>query len=401
VVESDYSMQNKLKNAVVWLALIWAPMSGQTRIDLGRQGKSINFSEAGVTKPFQTGTVLPAVCTTGETFFKSDGSPNKSLYTCAQDGTWAQVGDEGIPTPGGANRVLSTDGTSADWRTMGGDVYGPPQALQVQGIQGRMIAPNAPQGGQVLSWNSSGNRWEPGTPAPAVQANAEVPFSGQSSVTTSGAAHGLNSANLISQCYLGDTPLMAVSGYQLSVNPSNYDATITFPTAFTGTCILNAFGGGTAGEGGGADLGTLTGVIKATSGIPSVVAGGANDCVFVNGTSGACAAGTSITAGAGINVAGSVVSVDTSVVPTLLAASATLDFSNIPGNTCATQTISFAGAATGDSVIGSWPADLSAGIIPRILISSTNTAQIQLCNVTTGAIDPPARTYGAAIVRSF
>ena len=394
----------------------------------------MNFSEAGITKPFQTGTVLPAVCTTGETFFKSDGSPNKSLYTCAQNGTWAQVGDDGIPAPGGANRVLSTDGTSADWRAMGGDISGPPQALQVQGIQGRVIAPDAPQSGQVLSWNSSGNRWEPATPAPSVQANVEVQFSGQLSVTTSGAAHGLNSANLISQCFVGTTPLVAVSGYQLSVNPSNFDATITFPTAFTGTCILNGFGGGTAAAGGsytlpaatatvrggitvgsglsiagdvlsatggGANLGTLTGVIKATSGIPSVVAGGANDCVFVNGTSGACAAGSSITAGAGVIVTGSVVSVDPAVVPTFLTASATIDFASISANTCAIQTFTLSGAATGDTVIGSWPADMSAGIIPRILISTTNTVQIQLCNVTTGTVDPPARTYGAAILRSF
>lgn len=44
---------------------------------------------------------------------------------------------------------------------------------------------------------------------------------------------------------------------------------------------------------GGASLGSLTGVIKASSGTPAVVGGTATDCVFVNATSGSCIALTS------------------------------------------------------------------------------------------------------------
>ena len=270
-------MQNNLQKALFGLALIWAPMNGQTKIDLGRQGKSINFSEAGATKPFQTGTVLPGVCTVGEAFLKSDGSPTKSLYTCAQNGTWAIVGDDGVPAPGGVGS---------------GDVAGPASAVDSQ---------------------------------------------------------------------------MAI---------------------FSGTTgkVLKAYAG--------------AGVIKVVSGVPAVITGSPTDCIFVNGTSGACATGSTVTAGPGISVAGSVVSVDTAVVPAFLVASATLDF-GLGANSCQILTFSFPGAVVGDSVIGAWPADMSLGIIPRILISASNTAQIQLCNVTSGAIDPPSRTYGATIVRSF
>lgn len=270
-------MQNKRANTVIWLALALAPLSGQTRIDLGRQGRSVNFSGAGATKPFQTGTALPGVCTAGDTFFKTDGSPNKSLYTCAQSGAWAVVGDDGVPAAaGGADKVLSANGSAAEWRALGGDISGPPQAVQVQSIRGRAVAPNAPLSGQVLSWNTLASRWEPA----------------------------------------------------------------------------------------------------------SVAQG-------------------SVTAGAGISVTGSVVSVDPAAVPSFLTASATVDFPAIGASGCSIQTFAFPGAVTGDAVIGGWPADMSTGIIPRILISASNTVQIQLCNMTGGTIDPPGRTYGATIVRSF
>lgn len=64
---------------------------------------------------------------------------------------------------------------------------------------------------------------------------------------------------------------------------------------------------------GGASLGSLTGVIKASSGTPAVVSGSASDCVFVNGTSGTC--GVPV-AGTGILVVGSTVSVDPSAINT-------------------------------------------------------------------------------------
>ena len=374
--------------------LLLAPLSGQTRIDLGRQGKSINFSGAGATKPFQTGTTLPAACTAGDTFFKTDASPSKSLHTCSQAGVWAQVGDDGIPAAASAtNNILSTDGISINWRALGGDISGPPDTAQVQGLQGRGVAPDAPTSGQVLSWNSSLNRWEPAAPELAGQDNFKVAFTGQSSATIAGATHGLKSANLISACYVGSAPLVAVSGYQMLVDPDNFAVIITFPAAFTGTCVLNASGGGT-----GSAAYTLQAATAALRGGVRVGAGLLMTGDVLSATGGG---GGAVSAGTGIAVAGSAVSVDTAVVPTFLTASSTLDFTSIGANSCSIRTFSFPGAATGDSVIGGWPADMSTGIIPRILISATNLVQIQLCNVTSGAIDPPARTYGATILRSF
>ena len=55
---------------------------GQTQIDLRTQGKNIDFSSAARTRPSKTGTSLPAVCTIGETFVKTDAAAGKNLYVC-------------------------------------------------------------------------------------------------------------------------------------------------------------------------------------------------------------------------------------------------------------------------------------------------------------------------------
>lgn len=259
-------------------------------------------------------------------------------------------------------------------------------------------------------------------------ANYPMVFSAATSVTTLGTTHNLGSANLVAACWDNATPRNRVEGWTATVHPTTYDVTVTFPTAFTGTCPLNAAGsiGGSSGGGGGtgdvvgpsvsvdsevalfnSTTGKLikrasaTGVAKLTSGVLGVVSGNSTDCVLVNGSSGACGSGGSVTAGTGISVSGSIVSVDTAAVPSFLAGSATIDFASISASSCAIQTLTMTGAVTGDAVIGGWPADMSTGIIPRILVSAANTVQIQLCNVTGGAIDPPSRTYGATIVRSF
>ena len=55
---------------------------GQTQIDLRTQGKNIDFSSAARTRPSKTGTLVPAVCTIGETFVKTDAAAGKNLYVC-------------------------------------------------------------------------------------------------------------------------------------------------------------------------------------------------------------------------------------------------------------------------------------------------------------------------------
>jgi hypothetical protein len=133
---------------------------GQTQIDLRTQGRNIDFSAATSTRPSKTGTSLPAACSIGETFLKTDAPAGKNLYVCTAPGVWTVQGVE-IPDPtGNANRILSNDGTNYQWLGFGGDIGGPPGSVVVSGLSGRKLSSTVPLDGQFLRWNGALQQWE-------------------------------------------------------------------------------------------------------------------------------------------------------------------------------------------------------------------------------------------------
>lgn len=95
------------------------------------------------------------------------------------------------------------------------------------------------------------------------------------------------------------------------------------------------------------------------------------------------------------------IGVDTAVVPTFLTASASLDFGQIPADSCSELNIAVPGAATGDAVSAGWPHTLDAGLSGTMFVSGANTVTVRLCKATPGLVDPPNQNYRATIVRSF
>ena len=133
---------------------------GQTQIDMRTQGKSIDFSSAVRTRPSKTGTLVPAVCTIGETFVKTDAAAGQNLYVCTAINVWTVQGVE-VPDPTGkADQVLSNDGSELAWQAFGGDVSGRSGALTVTGLNGRKLGSLTPLDGQFLKWNASSQQWE-------------------------------------------------------------------------------------------------------------------------------------------------------------------------------------------------------------------------------------------------
>jgi hypothetical protein len=116
--------------------------SGQTLVDLRTQSKSIDFTGANTTKPFKSGTTLPATCAVGEAFFKTNAPAGSNLYTCTSLNSW----------------TLQSGAT-----TLSGDVSGPANATVVNQIQGRPVSSSAPAAGQSLVWNNTTNSWAPQT----------------------------------------------------------------------------------------------------------------------------------------------------------------------------------------------------------------------------------------------
>ncbi|MGC9971760.1 MAG: hypothetical protein ABSE56_14350 [Bryobacteraceae bacterium] len=231
--------------AVCLLAVALAAQAGaQTQVDLRTQAKNVDFSAATSTKPFRTGTLLPGTCSVGETFFKTDAAAGQNLFACTAANTWTlEGGASGIPSmPGNANRVLSTDGTTADWRALGGDLNGAPQAATVTGIQGRPIGSLAPADGQVLRWSNADGQWKPALAPAAGGVNYSQTFSSQTSVSMLGSAHGLGTANLIVDCYNNASPARRIEADSISVDPSTFDVTVAFTNSQSGRCVINGSG---------------------------------------------------------------------------------------------------------------------------------------------------------------
>jgi hypothetical protein len=251
--------------ACLLVAALTSRTSAQTTVDLRTQAKDVDFSAANFTKPSKTGTTLPASCSVGETFFKTDAPVGTNWYGCTSANVWTQQGGSGggLPAmPGNADRVLSNNGATADWRALGGDVTGAPGALTVGKVQGRSIAATAPTDGQVLKWNAGGSQWQPaqesgGTiPAPP---NYSLSFTAQTTVTISGTAHGFGTANLLVECYDSATPAKRIEADSITVHPTTYDVTVAFTNPQSGRCVLN----GSSGGGGGGAVSSVFGRIGA------------------------------------------------------------------------------------------------------------------------------------------
>ena len=135
----------------------------QTRVDLNQQSKNVDFSNASSTKPVRTGTVIPAACMVGEIFFKTNAPAGSNLYACVATNTWAsQSATGGLPSVvGHPASLLLSDGVTAFWSGLGGDVSGSADSIRVGKIQNRAVAGTAPSSGQALVWNATSSQWEP------------------------------------------------------------------------------------------------------------------------------------------------------------------------------------------------------------------------------------------------
>ena len=149
----------------VWVLLCGllavAALSGQTRVDLKNQAKTPDFSQSGATKPAQTGSALPASCTTGEQFLLTTAAAGQNLYLCMSGNTWTTVRADLSPATGqAAGKVLTSNSTDSTWQSLGGDLSGTPGTVQVVGMRGRAIGTTIPTDGDALRWDQATQRWD-------------------------------------------------------------------------------------------------------------------------------------------------------------------------------------------------------------------------------------------------
>ncbi|MGB9618821.1 MAG: hypothetical protein ACPL7K_00245, partial [Armatimonadota bacterium] len=152
----------------------------QTRVDLGRQGKNVDFSGAEKSKPFRSGAALPASCETGEAFLQTGEGTEQTLYVCPTPNNWVAVGKE-LPSDGkGPGKALLAGDSGLQWAEAAGDVSGRFTELSVRALRGRPVSDTAPSDREVLRWNAALGRWEPASGAGDYQAGGGVLIAGTS-----------------------------------------------------------------------------------------------------------------------------------------------------------------------------------------------------------------------------
>ena len=173
------------------------------------------------------------------------------------------------------------------------------------------------------------------------------------SVTTVTMAHNLNTFGIVFACFDNSTPPLWVLPKSASLTDAN-TLTVTFASSESGSCVINATG-----------------------------------------------AGASYTAGTGISITGTSLSVDKTSVPTYLAGTASLSFGSIAQASCAQLTFALAGANPGDSIAPGWPSTIEAGLVGNMFVSASNTVTVRLCNLSGSTLTPAAQTFRASVIRSF
>lgn len=84
----------------VALGLLALAAGAQTQIDLRTQAKGVDFTAATSTKPMKTGAALPARCSTGELFFKTDAPAGANVYACSAANIWSVQGAQTVQSGG-------------------------------------------------------------------------------------------------------------------------------------------------------------------------------------------------------------------------------------------------------------------------------------------------------------
>lgn len=73
---------------LILLPVLCMSSFGQTRVDLSRQSKAVDFSSAGTTKPMKVVGTLPANCAVGEFVFHSS---EQLVYSCVGQDNWSPL----------------------------------------------------------------------------------------------------------------------------------------------------------------------------------------------------------------------------------------------------------------------------------------------------------------------
>jgi len=232
-------------------------------------------------------------------------------------------------------------------------------------------------GGATGATGPSGPSGASGATGPGAPTPVTGTFTSQTSVNVT---HNLNTNTPIVEVYDGSN--IRIYNFSVTANTAN-DITLGFASSQTGTYAVSLGGGGAAGPAGATGA---TGTAGASG--PSGPAGpsgptGSSGPSGPSGPSGVGASGPSGPAGGGV----------TEITATLSA----YDFPNLTAQTCAVTTLTLTGAVAGDPVVAGWPATKPIGVMANAYVTNANEITFELCNITSGALNPVPANYTASV----
>lgn len=404
---------------------------------------TVRFSTKSATAPAKVGTSLPAACTVGDQFFKSDATAGQNLYGCTATNTWTLQaggggGGSGITSLGGQTGATQTfaavDDTNIDLTVSSASNVHTITAAWL-GLLGksRMVA--------TTVHTDQGNTFSTGGQDFSAASYLTVPVGAGAAPTANGRIAYDSTANRYKAGANGSTKTFAtIDGNIATASALDHD-----PAACPGgqyasdidatgalTCSTPAGGSGVANNSftlsgtstafthsyGAAELILncvdsadrpieVQKITRTTSTVTVItkLAAVTGDKCYINGSGGGGGGGSgdTIVADTGILVTtvGSTkhVGIDPAIIPTKLTGSASLDFSSISQSACPELTFTVTGATTGDAVSEIKPGTLEAGLVVDMRVTAADTVTARVCKITSGSVDPANQTFGAVITR--
>lgn len=238
-----------LAAALVTAAALWAvTLNGSLEVLGILRANIVDFSASTSTSPMKVGATLPAGCTVGQAFFKSDAAAGQNIYLCTAANTWTQVPGGGTfdwkPSPRYA--VYRTDfynlynqGTPAylgDWlltRLTGSQNLNNPRGDGTVGTRPGMIS--------ISTTTTSGNRslWEAiamgpvGTNGESLYQRTDVPWEAVVIFRWPSAADYADSSTNVSMAAVGDSGTPAV-GWGIRYIAGTDSAIMYFGSGYSG-----------------------------------------------------------------------------------------------------------------------------------------------------------------------
>jgi hypothetical protein len=358
----------------------------QTMVDLRTQGRNIDFSLASSTRPLKVGAGLPAICSLGELFFRTDVAAGSNLLICVAPNTWVQASGGGGEANTASNVGLG--GVGVFQQKVGADL----RFKRINAASARLVVVDD-------------------------TVNSEVDLDvAEASLNLANLGGGLNASQIAGASKQGNGGKVAMfsGAAPVSGNCVRWDTSGNVSDA--GAPCGTGSGGSLPAQGGHAgkflrtdgSAANWSHITQLQGFAVSANSPASGQTLVYNGASnqwepGSVSGAGSILAGTGIVVSGgNTVSIDSATVPTFLTATLNdFDFPPISGHTCANATMTLTGAATMDPVIAGWSPNLEQGLSGTMFVSAINQVTIRLCNALGTTVDPPAQHFKATIIRSF